>query len=117
MKTLITSALLCFALLNVSATEVPVVKDTKHVLSKELKQQLDRHMIAPIFDDGKDMTGLVDASFVVNKDGTIKILSLRSQNSALLEYVERKLMKVKVSGNEDGFWKTTSLKFIFKKEG
>jgi len=114
MKIILTSLLLSLTGFASHATNVADGTDPTSI-SKALKQQLNKHMVSPVFHD-HDMTGTVQADFVLDKNGKVKIINLESQNNALKAYVERKLLKIKVSGNTDGFWKTTSLSFVFRKE-
>lgn len=115
MKNLFATTVLSLALGTASITSQAAdpIKSTS-VVSKELQKELNRHLVAPAFVDNDEMLGEVTASFVVDRNGELEILQVYSENTDLKAYVMKKLQKVKVQKNDDGFWKTTTIKFVFK---
>lgn len=116
MKTLISTSLLSLVLCAASAIPDTDPVKANSTVSRELQKQLNKHIVAPAFADDDEMLGTVTASFVVDKNGQLEILQVYSENAELKDYVQGKLNKVKVSDNEDGFWKTTTVNFVFRKE-
>jgi Neuraminidase (sialidase) len=117
MKNLIAKSLFCLALsASIVATQAADPIKTNTTVSKELYKELNKHIVAPAFVDQDEMLGEVTASFVVDRNGELEVLQVRSENTELKKYVTKKLNKVHVSDNDDGFWKTTTIKFVFKKQ-
>ena len=115
MKILLTSLFLSLACLSSYAISDDGFENPSTPLNTELRKQLNKHMIAPIFNNEK-MLGQVNVSFVVDTDGHILITELESDNDALASYVESRLSKIELKDNPDGFWKTSSISFVFNKE-
>ncbi len=88
----------------------------KITLERDLKRALNKHMVYPIMERRKDMTGVVEVSFVVNKEGRLVILKADSENSDLRDYVMGKLALIKLPENAEGIWRTTHIRFDFHPE-
>lgn len=88
----------------------------KITLERDLKRALNKHMVYPIMERRKDMTGVVEVSFVVNKEGRLVILKADSENTDLREYVMGKLALIKLPENDEGIWRTTHIRFDFHPE-
>lgn len=84
-------------------------------LERALHQQLNKHVSFPLLTEG-NMYGTVEVAFVVNTEGRIELLSARSENDALCDYVVRKLAKVDIGENPSGTWKTSHMRFVFRPE-
>lgn len=118
MKRIILTSLLSVALCAASVTSIAAGPDRPGPsISQELQKELNKHIVAPAFADNDEMLGEVTASFVVDRNGELEVKEVLSENKELQDYVERKLQKVKVSKNEGGFWKTTSVRFVFRRQG
>ena len=118
MKTLATTLLLTLACMTSFAIgDDGNDRETERTeMNVELRKQLNRYMIAPIFTEDANKSGRVDVSFVINTEGRIQVLSIESDNAYLAEHVKRKLDKVKLKENPNGFWKTTKVSFQFERE-
>lgn len=88
----------------------------KITLERDLKRALNKHMVYPIMERRKNMTGVVEVSFVVNKEGRLVILKADSENSDLRDYVMGKLALIKLPENDEGIWRTTHIRFDFHPE-
>lgn len=124
MKTTVTRTLLLlatvFTLGYARATEPPATP-VKHNLAKRtalersLDHALNRHLAYPVLAK-ENMNGEVLVGFVINKEGKVEVLSCSSENAALKEYVLRKLARIDIGDNPEGFWKTTYLRISFRPE-
>lgn len=83
---------------------------------RELNRQIDKYVTYPILERNHRMDGEVLVSFVIDTEGHVKVISARSENTALCEYVLRMLAKVDIGSNPDGLWKTTHMRFKFRPE-
>ena len=86
------------------------------MLKKELNRELSRNVVFPYQEREQDMHGTVLATFVVDNQGKLEILDMKSTNPALTDYVEEKLQKVDLEDNNGGIWRKTTVRFVFKKE-
>ena len=86
------------------------------MLKKELNRELSRNVVFPYQEREQDMHGTVLATFVVDNDGKLEILDMKSTNPALTDYVEEKLGKVDLEDNNGGIWRKTTVRFVFRKE-
>ena len=93
------------------ATSAPVVDK-----ERELERQIDKYVTYPLLERTHHMDGEVLVSFVIDTEGKVKVISARSANTALCEYVLRMLAKVDIGDNPDGLWKTTRMRFDFRPE-
>jgi len=84
-------------------------------LDRALDRALTRHLSFPIMEKG-DMTGNVQVSFNIDKEGKVQVLSCTSANERLRAYVLRKLARIEVGANPDGIWKTTHMVIDFHPE-
>lgn len=122
MKTTILRAALMFAatstFLSVSAAEpaTPLRSATPKAMERELDRQIDKYVTYPLLQRSQRMDGEVLVSFVINAEGKVKVISARSKNTELCEYVIRMLTKVDIGDNPDGTWKTTRMRFKFRPE-
>lgn len=85
-------------------------------MERELERQINKFVTYPILERAHHMDGEVLVSFVIDTEGKVKVISARSENTALCEYVLRMLAKVDIGSNPDGLWKTTHMKFRFRPE-
>ena len=86
------------------------------MLKKELNRELSRKVVFPYQEREHDMYGTVLATFVVDNDGHLEILDMKSTNAALKDFVRAKLAKVDLEDNNGGIWRKTTIRFVFKKE-
>lgn len=86
------------------------------MLKKELNRELSKNMVFPYLERELDMHGTVIATFVVDREGKLEVLDLKSTNPNLIDYVRGKLAKVDLKDGNDGIWRKTSVRFVFKKE-
>lgn len=84
-------------------------------MERNLEHALNRNIAFPLLAK-ENMTGEVYVSFVIDKEGKVEVLSCRSDNDALSEYVLRKLARIDIGENPDGIWKTTHMRFNFRPE-
>jgi hypothetical protein len=84
-------------------------------LERALDRALNRHLAFPIMEKG-DMTGKVQVSFNIDKEGKVQVLSCTSENERLRAYVLRKLARIEVGANPEGIWKTTHMIIDFHPE-
>lgn len=82
---------------------------------EKLKKQINRHMFYPIFAQ-QEMHGTVEVSFMINEEGTVKVLNIQSTNPDLVDYVLEKLKKIKLSEDDESVGKTIKYRFVFKKQ-
>lgn len=122
MKTLFTRALLVFAsvlTLNYARAAEPLSfsapSAARSAMERSLDRALNRHLAFPLLEKG-DMTGEVYVSFVINKEGKVEVTSCASQNERLKAYVLRKLARIDIGENPEGFWKTTHMRISFQPE-
>jgi len=85
-------------------------------MERELERQIDKYVTYPLMERVHHMDGQVFVSFVIDTEGKVKVISARSRNTALCEYVLRMLAKVDIGSNPEGLWKTTHMKFDFRPE-
>lgn len=88
----------------------------REMLKKELNRELSRNVVFPLQERKHDMHGTVLATFVVDNEGKLEILDMKSTNPALTDYVRTKLAKVDLEDNNGGIWRKTTIRFVFKKE-
>lgn len=94
----------------------PVANTVKRsAMERTLDRALNRHLAFPVLAK-EDMTGEVLVGFVINKEGKVEVLSCDSKNEALKAYVLRKLARIDIGDNPEGFWKTTYLRISFRPE-
>jgi len=86
------------------------------MLKKELNRELSQNVVFPYQERNHDMHGTVLATFVVDREGKLEVLDIKSTNSELGDYVREKLAKVDLEDNNDGIWRKTTVKFVFRKE-
>lgn len=86
------------------------------MLKKELNKELSQNVVFPYLERDHDMYGTAVATFVVDNEGKLEILDIKSTNEHLVGYVRSKLQKVDLDDNNDGIWRKTTVKFVFKKE-
>ncbi len=122
MKNKITrSALLIAAVLTFGFTQAaePVRANSNSAKRTALERTLDRALSKHLsYPQGskEDMNGEVYVSFVVDLNGDLEVLDCKSTNTALKEYVLRKLARVNVGLNPDGIWKTSHFRIAFHPE-
>jgi outer membrane biosynthesis protein TonB len=88
----------------------------KSIKSTEtIKKMVDKHMVYPIFQI-QSMEGTVEVSFKINDDGEVNILNIKSSNPDLIDYVVKKLKKIKLEESDDGSGQTIKYRFVFKKQ-
>jgi hypothetical protein len=106
-----------FTFLLVSASEpaTPIRSTSPATMERELDRQIDKFVTYPLLQRNR-MDGEVLVSFVINTEGKVKVISARSANAELCEYVLRMLSKVDIGDNPDGTWKTTHMRFKFRPE-
>lgn len=85
-------------------------------MERELDRQIDKYVTYPLLQRSQRMDGEVLVSFVINAEGKVKVISARSKNNELCEYVIRMLNKIDIGDNPDGTWKTTHVRFKFRPE-
>ena len=85
-------------------------------IERSLERELNRHVIYPVMEDKKDMTGEVFVSFVVNTEGKLVVIDCTSANEQLRDYVMHRLERVDIGDNPNGVWKTTRMRFVFRPE-
>ena len=90
--------------------------DKMEMLKRELNRELSKNVVFPYQERDHDMHGTVLVTFVVNKQGKLEVLDLHSTNEHLGNYVKEKLAKVDLEDDNDGIWRKTTMKFVFKKE-
>lgn len=86
------------------------------MLKKELNKELSRNVVYPYLETEHDMHGTALATFVVDKTGKLEVLEVRSTNEHLASYIKEKLAKVDLEDNNDGIWRKTTVRFVFRKE-
>ena len=122
MKTTILRTALMFAatatfLFSTAAEPATPLRSTSpKALERELDRQIDKYVTYPLMERVHHMDGEVFVSFVIDTEGKVKVISARSRNTALCEYVLRMLAKVDIGSNPEGLWKTTHMKFDFRPE-
>ena len=89
--------------------------DSRTAIERSLDQQLNKYLSFPLMEKS-EMLGEVTVAFVINAEGKVEVIDCVSANSALRDYVLRKLAKIDVGNNPDGTWKTTYLHLVFKPE-
>lgn len=92
-----------------NATEIAMLK-------KELNRELSKNMVFPYLERDVEMYGTVITTFVVDREGKLEVLDIKSTNPNLIDHVRRKLAKVDLKDNNDGIWRKTTVRFVFKKE-
>jgi len=92
-----------------NATEIEMLK-------KELNRELSKNMVFPYLERDVEMYGTVITTFVVDREGKLEVLDIKSTNPNLIDHVRRKLAKVDLKDNNDGIWRKTTVRFVFKKE-
>jgi|GEM_PF-1142155 hypothetical protein len=122
MKKAIAISLILFSM--VSAISLQAITPTEDSTRKEtminntgekLKKQINRHMFYPIFAQ-QEMHGTVEVSFMINEEGTVKVLNIQSTNPDLVDYVLKKLKKIKLAEDDESVGKTIKYRFVFKKQ-
>ncbi len=99
-----------------AAEPVRMPETVKHTaLERSLERALNRNIAYPLLEK-EDMTGEVMVSLVIDKQGKVVVLDCRSENSKLKDYVLRKLARIDIGENPDGMWKTTHIRFNFRRE-
>jgi len=88
----------------------------REILKKELNRELSRNVVFPYLEREHNMHGTVLATFVVDNEGKLEILDMKSTNPELSDYVRGKLDKVDLEDNNGGIWRKTTIRFVFKKE-
>ncbi len=86
------------------------------MLKKELNRELSQNVVFPLQERKYDMHGTVLATFVVDNEGRLEVLELKSTNTELAKYVREKLAKVDLEDNNGGIWRKTTVKFVFRDE-
>lgn len=76
---------------------------------------VDKHVVFPIFQD-QNMEGTVEVSFKINTEGQVNILNIKSSNPDLIDYVVKKLKKIKLEKSDDSVGQTIKYRFVFKKQ-
>jgi hypothetical protein len=121
MKTIISRSLLLFATvftLGYARAAEPLrthVDAKRSALERSLDRALNKNLVFPLL-DSREMTGVVNVSFVVDKEGRIQVLECSSANPSLKAYVLRKLARIDIGENPEGSWKTSHIRFNFHKE-
>jgi len=122
MKKAIAISLILFSM--VSAISLQAITPNEDSTRKEtminntgekLKKQINRHMFYPIFAQ-QEMHGTVEVSFMINEEGTVKVLNIQSTNPDLVDYVLKKLKKIKLAEDDESVGKTIKYRFVFKKQ-
>lgn len=90
--------------------------NNENKIERSLERELNRHVIYPVMEEKKDMTGEVFVSFVVNTEGKLVVIDCNSANQELRNYVLRRLERVDIGDNPNGVWKTTRMRFVFRPE-
>ncbi len=122
MKTTILRTSLMFAatstfLFSTAAEPATPLRSTSpKAMERELDRQIDKYVTYPLLQRSQRMDGEVLVSFVINAEGKVKVISARSKNNELCEYVIRMLNKIDIGDNPDGTWKTTHVRFKFRPE-
>ena len=88
----------------------------REMLKKELNRELSKNVVFPYLERNSDMHGSVLATFVVDNQGKLEVLDLKSTNPALADYVRGKLAKVDLEDNNGGIWRKTTIRFVFRDE-
>lgn len=83
---------------------------------RELERQINKFVTYPLMERARHMDGEVLVSFVIDTEGKVNVINVRSENTALCEYVLRMLAKVDIGENPDGLWRTTHMRFTFRPE-
>ena len=100
-----------------AAEPVPAATAAPSVDSeRELERQINRYVTYPLMERAHHMDGEVLVSFVIDTEGKVNVINVRSANTALCEYVLRMLAKVDIGDNPDGLWRTTHMRFSFRPE-
>ena len=100
----------------ITPTEDSTRKETMiNNTGEKLKKQINRHMFYPIFAQ-QEMHGTVEVSFMINEEGTVKVLNIQSTNPDLVDYVLKKLKKIKLAEDDESVGKTIKYRFVFKKQ-
>jgi hypothetical protein len=94
----------------------PLRSKTTSSMERELDRQLDKYVTYPLLERSQRMDGEVLVSFVVDAAGKVKVISARSENPELRDYVLRMLSKVDIGDNPDGTWKIDHVRFSFHPE-
>ncbi|HPJ51590.1 MAG: hypothetical protein KDB75_04635 [Flavobacteriales bacterium] len=90
--------------------------NNENKIERSLERELNRHVIFPVMEEKKDMTGEVFVSFVVNTEGKLVVIDCNSANQELRNYVLGRLERVDIGDNPNGVWKTTRMRFVFRPE-
>lgn len=81
-----------------------------------IRRAIDRAIIFPVNQEGKELHGTVDVSFLINNSGKIKVLNIESSNTELMDYVLTKLKKIKLDNARSEKGQTIRYKFVFKQQ-
>ncbi|MCB0780955.1 MAG: hypothetical protein KDC03_15780, partial [Flavobacteriales bacterium] len=57
--------------------------NNENKIERSLERELNRHVIFPVMEEKKDMTGEVFVSFVVNTEGKLVVIDCNSANQEL----------------------------------
>lgn len=120
MKTSVITLFLSFLLVT-SMNASPLSGDNKNDNNAKrteriIRKAIDRAMIFPIEQEGKEMQGTVDVSFQINEKGKIKVVNIESSNTELMDYVLEKLNKIKLDNARTEEGQTIRYKFVFKQQ-
>ena len=91
------------------------VSGTSPKLESSLKKLIDKHVIYPVFQN-ENMEGTVEVSFKIDTQGEVNILNIKSSNPELVDYVVKKLKKIKLEQSDESVGQTIKYRFVFKKQ-
>ena len=109
--TILLTAVFCLLGLNLSFSQVKENKNPDPKL--QVRQIISKQVTYPEFAIDLGIEGTVYASFLVNEDGTLKVIEVSSANDRLKEYVEKKLKEIKVTAGQEAN-EIYNMKFSFE---
>lgn len=94
----------------------PTTDKSETTFERYVRKAVDRVMIFPSAAAGQEMQGTVEVSFKIDNSGKVKILSIESSNTELMDYVVKKLKKIRLDNTGDNDGQAIRYKFVFKQQ-
>lgn len=94
----------------------PTSDKSKTTFERYVRKAVDRVMIFPSSAAGQEMQGTVEVSFTIDDSGKVKILNIESSSAELMDYVVKKLKKIRLDHTGDNNGQAIRYKFVFKQQ-
>lgn len=88
---------------------------TTERFERKVRRAIDRTVIFPVDQQGKELAGSVDVEFTVNNNGRIEVLGIDASSPELMDYVTRKLRTIKLSSQGDP-GRVMRYRFVFRQQ-